>query len=559
MAISSINFAKSSGGSFAHNDRSEKEPDYLLPVEHRLENECNRSAPEAQKMLENLFENAKENYSKTYGQKFQTKFENAHWEAVINLNKEHTIKDVERLVREIEKETGFTEVQIAIHRDEGRINEKTAHPIYNLHAHVNFSTLDKETGRQLYRRSISNSEREKIRKENGIPDGEKIPKHLTAVMDKAKLSKLQDITARELGMERGQKGSEKVRLGHKQYRAVEQEKEKLLEKIDELQKENTELRYSFRDMQKQITAIEAPTEDKKELHRLNTEINKMKIEGATKDLKISELEAKMREIEEKNTDLSKSLETVRSLNRYAESEKAELRAQNIAKDQTIDQLKNDSENTLKITQPIHEPINASKIAKLLEENEILQITNKALETEVSELKENRAVGDISKEIEEAHSKIGEMARIATSNAEAIEELEKELPNRDPKKVAIAVYNSHIVADTGIMGKFGGEKKDTDLLIANMAKEIEKRDKLLKRAVDMLKNSEITRKRVTDSIKNVVESSKKHLEAIFSKITGKSLPEVKKEREELVNAKPRGLREAVDELNKQKEPEKGIER
>lgn len=553
MAISSINFAKSSGGSFAHNDRSEKEPDYLLPVEHRLENECNRSAPEAQKMLENLFENAKENYSKTYGQKFQTKFENAHWEAVINLNKEHTMKDVERLVREIEKETGFTEVQIAIHRDEGRINEKTAHPIYNLHAHVNFSTLDKETGRQLYRRSISNSEREKIRKENGIHDGEKIPKHLTAVMDKAKLSKLQDITARELGMERGQKGSEKVRLGHKQYRAVEQEKEKLLEKIDELQKENTELRYSFRDMQKQITAIEAPTEDKKELHRLNTEINKMKIEGATKDLKISELEAKMREIEEKNTDLSKSLETVRSLNRYAESEKAELRAQIITKVQEIDQLKEAK------PQISPEPINASLIVQLQNENEILQITNKALETEVSELKENRAVGDISKEIEEAHSKIGEMARIATSNAEAIEELEKELPNRDPKKVAIAVYNSHIVADTGIMGKFGGEKKDTDLLIANMAKEIEKRDKLLKRAVDMLKNSEITRKRVTDSIKNVVESSKKHLEAIFSKITGKSLPEVKKEREELVNAKPRGLREAVDELNKQKEPEKGIER
>ena len=51
MAISSINFAKSSSGSFAHNDRTEKEPDYLLPVEHRLENECNRSAPEAQKII----------------------------------------------------------------------------------------------------------------------------------------------------------------------------------------------------------------------------------------------------------------------------------------------------------------------------------------------------------------------------------------------------------------------------------------------------------------------------------------------------------------------------
>jgi len=255
MAISSINFAKSSGGSFAHNDRTEKEPAYLLPVEHRLENECNRSALEAQKTLEELFENAKENYQKTYRQKFQTKFENVHWEAVINLNKEHTMKDVERLVREIEKETGFTAVQISVHRDEGRLNEKTRHPIYNLHAHVNFFTLDKETGRQLYRRSISNSEREKIRKEHGIPDGEKIPKHLTAVMDKEKLSKLQDITARELGMERGERGSTKVRLGHKQYRATEQEKEKLLEKIDVEQEKTNKIKERWADDKKSATEL----------------------------------------------------------------------------------------------------------------------------------------------------------------------------------------------------------------------------------------------------------------------------------------------------------------
>lgn len=290
MAISSINFAKSSGGSFAHNDRTEKETDYLLPEEYRLENECNRSAIEVKTLLAEMFETAKENYQKTYGQKFQTKFENTQWEAVINLNKEHTMQDIERLVKEIEKETGFTALQISIHRDEGHINEKTGHPVHNLHAHVNFFTLNPETGQQLYRRSISNSEREKIRKENGIPEGEKIPKHLTGVMDKAKLSKLQDITARELGMQRGQKGSEKVRLGHKQYRATQQEKEKLLEKIEELQKENTELRYNFRETQKLITALEITPEEKKELHRLNTEVNKIKSDGEAKDLKILELE-----------------------------------------------------------------------------------------------------------------------------------------------------------------------------------------------------------------------------------------------------------------------------
>ena len=297
MAISSINFAKSSGGSFAHNDRTEKEPDYLLLEERRLDNECNRSAIEAQAILENLFEIAKENYYKTYGQKFQTKFENVHWEAVINLNEEHTIKDVEKLVMEIEKETGFTAIQISIHRDEGHVNEKTDYTIHNLHAHVNFFTLNPETGQQLYRRTISNSEREKIRKENGIPEGEKIPKHLTGVMDKEKLSKLQDITADTLGMQRGVRGSEKVRLGHKQYRATQQEKEKLLEKIEELQKENTQLHYSFRETQKLITALEITPEEKKELHRFNTEVNKIKSDGEAQDLKIIELEEKIKTLE----------------------------------------------------------------------------------------------------------------------------------------------------------------------------------------------------------------------------------------------------------------------
>lgn len=300
MAKSSINFAKGSSHSFIHNDRAEAvEPDYLLPVEHRLGNECNRSASEAQALFDQWFNEAKENYRETYGQKFQGKKDNAHWEAAINLNKEHTLADVERLVKEIERETGFRAMQISIHRDEGHINER-GQPIYNLHAHVDFFTLDQETGRQLYRRSISNSEREKIRKEHGIPDGEKIPKHLTAVMDREKLSKLQDITARELKMVRGKKGSDAVHLKPKQKRAVEKEKAAMVGKVNDLTNENAQLLYSFREMQKQISALEAlNAEQKKELHRLNSEINKTKDDG-DKDSKIEKLKTEIAAISKEN-------------------------------------------------------------------------------------------------------------------------------------------------------------------------------------------------------------------------------------------------------------------
>lgn len=241
---------------------------------------------------------------------------------------------------------------------------------------------------------------------------------------------------------------------------------------------------------------------------------------------------------------------------YAELEQLnkELKEQIKAKDLTIDQLK-DQVSTIE-----RDPMNGIIVAQLKDEKWFLENENKSLKRELSELKENGTSVDIFKDIDEAYTKIREMAKIANSSDEAINELEKSIPTHDPKKVAIAVYNSHIVADTGFMGKLGGEKKDTDLLIANMAKEIEKRDKLLKKAVDMLKKTEITKMSISNAMKNVIEGSKKHLEAIFSKITGKSMQEAQKERTELLN-KLRTLEDIARELNKQNEQQKskGLER
>jgi len=181
MAKASINFAKASSGGLKHNDRTEaKEPEYLLPAEYRLQNEVDRSAGEASKMISDLYQEARENYRQKFGQKLQAK--SYTWEAVVNLNKEHTLEDVQRLVKEIEKETGFTGVQIAIHRDEGRVERGT--PIYNLHAHITFFTLDRQTGEQLYRKQVTEKQ-----KERGIQP-----------MNRERLSKLQDLTAQVLKM-----------------------------------------------------------------------------------------------------------------------------------------------------------------------------------------------------------------------------------------------------------------------------------------------------------------------------------------------------------------------
>lgn len=454
---SSINFKKSSAG-FEHNDRTEeREPKHLLPEEFRLENECDRSAPEARELLKEMVENAKEKYQERTGQKLQAKIFSV--EAAINLEAHHTLKDVEKINEYLEQKHGLRAVQSSIHRDEGHINDE-GKPEYNLHAHVVYCNLDK--------------------------DGKTILKGL----EKDDLRELQTFVAKTLQMQRGQ-SAEITNAKHKSPQEFRYEKTLAT---------NKDLKAEIAQLREQLKERGATRSEYAELEQLNKEL---KEQIKAKDLTISDLEEKLRE-------------------------------------------------AVKVP---HEPINARLIGNLQSENELLKITNRVLEREVSELKENRTAVDVSKEIEETHTKIVEMARVATSNAEAIEELEKAIPTDDPKKVAIAVYNSHIVPDTGFMGKLGGEKKDEALLIANMAKELQKRDNIAKRLLEQLKKEEITKMSISNVMKNVVESTKKHLESVFSKITGKSISEVQKERTELLNAQKERERSG----RQQEDRGKGMER
>ena len=218
MAKSSINFQRVSVHSFKHNAREEERIASTVFQEHSHLNECSRSAKEAKQLFDSYYKQA---ISKVSGRTRRAKKENCLVEAVVNLNADHTLEDVEKLVREIEKETGFTAIQIAVHKDEGQEQDgKLVRK--NHHAHISFFTLDLQTGRQMFRRE-----------------------HLT----KAKLSKLQDITAETLNMQRGEKNSKRKRLNHKEYKTVAKEKE--------------QIEYNFRKMQKYITSLENLTSEQK--------------------------------------------------------------------------------------------------------------------------------------------------------------------------------------------------------------------------------------------------------------------------------------------------------
>ena len=209
MAKSSINFQKSKGHSYDHNFRKD-EPNYLLKAENRLENfywQNERTARE-------IFNDELKEYGAKKGKR--PRFENSHWEAVLNLNKNHTLEDVQKVAEYIEQKFNITCATIAVHRDEGHY--KNDKPQYNFHAHITFVTV--KDGQQNWRK-------EKIKP--------------------ADLAKLQTAIAEILQMERGQENSEAERLSHRQYKKAAQQKEQLEAEILTLKERNAILEQARKD------------------------------------------------------------------------------------------------------------------------------------------------------------------------------------------------------------------------------------------------------------------------------------------------------------------------
>lgn len=208
--LSSINFQKSSDHNLVHNDRSVS-PSYLLS-DRGLGVVVNRSAYDASLYFNQLLNKASKAYTERTGQRLQAR--SYKWSAVVNIKADTSMEDLKKLAKHFEEKYGIQSYQIAIHRDEGHIDQKTGKNIINHHAHLEFLTLDK----------------------NGVNQSRNF--------NKKTLSQMQTEVAEILQMQRGKEGSKKQRLEHNQFRQVAQEKEQLeneknlaLERVVFLQKE----------------------------------------------------------------------------------------------------------------------------------------------------------------------------------------------------------------------------------------------------------------------------------------------------------------------------------
>lgn len=224
MSTSSIHFQRADYR-FAekHNSRqTERQPSYLLPEDKRQRNEFVKLAD-----VQTLHEKQIEYRRLTHARGRAPTLTDSYWEAVVNLNSEHTIDDVRRVAEHIRQKYKFTPTSIAIHRDEGYVDKVTGETKYNYHAHLTFYTIAQ--GRSQMR-----------------------------LMTRAKLRDLQTEVANLLGMQRGQEHSKAKRLDHQQYREVKRAEEEL-----ETQSKQWKFRYEL-----------APVKTQKELNELKSKIRK---------------------------------------------------------------------------------------------------------------------------------------------------------------------------------------------------------------------------------------------------------------------------------------------
>jgi len=203
MRKSSINLKKATTFALLHNTR-ESLVKYTISDAKR--NEYDLDAKQANEYYNGLFKDASSNYSKRTNQQIQVAEDKYIWEAVVNLEEFHQLKDLQDLAQTLEDIYGWRAIQLALHRDEGHVDKKTGEKIYNNHGHMVLMMLNKE-GIYCFKK-----------RDFGIKS----------------MQQLQTIVANVLGMKRGtsKRKTKRVRLEHNEYRAVEQMKEEMTIKMD---------------------------------------------------------------------------------------------------------------------------------------------------------------------------------------------------------------------------------------------------------------------------------------------------------------------------------------
>ena len=246
--LSSINFKKSNAINTEHNDRT-LPPNYLL--NDNLGVECNFKHDEARRLKNQIISSAMETYTARTGQKFQSK--SYEWSAVVNLKPSSTMAELEKLATHFTEKYGFQCYQIAIHRDEGHINEQ-GEKVLNHHAHLEFITLDKETGKNTFR-SISKKDLRQIQDEVAeiLQMQRGVDKRLSGAkrIEPRAYAKMKENEKKQRAKELENVKSEIKFQANKEFLEMQDKKD---DEISRLKREKNEIKTAFEQTRKEMIA-----------------------------------------------------------------------------------------------------------------------------------------------------------------------------------------------------------------------------------------------------------------------------------------------------------------
>lgn len=229
MAKASINFATAKGGgeSEKHMDRDKDHK-----VTYLLDNDSKNNEYKTYRSSKDYLSAAKLATKEKTGRSMQQKaIDNFIQEAVLNLNEDHTIEDVEKVFKDLQKEFGGFEVfKISVHKDEGVFLE-TKHDLKDLEydarsltwikegIDVTNEVMDHAPGRNIFYNDQDKnwySDKQFTKEVDTSKLQIKINYHAhvqftkfdmsqgkNARLQKKDMSKIQDLNAKSLKMERG--------------------------------------------------------------------------------------------------------------------------------------------------------------------------------------------------------------------------------------------------------------------------------------------------------------------------------------------------------------------
>ena len=381
MGKASIHIQKASGGAITHNSRENYSKSVVFIDEV---NELWNDKKQAYEIYRSELKKRVEAYTNRTNQKLQKKAV-THLSAVVNLERHHTLKDLESIKDELEKVFDTKVFQIAIHRDEGKIKHKETGDyfvsgidfFYNPDDKKYYSKKDKHTFLDeinIDEYNIEKNYHAHIELMGLDSQGNAIRQK----MNRYVLSNLQDFTAQTLNMERGNnyliKKSVK-RLDTHEFKASK--------------KQENEVKKIVKNEKSKIVkkANEIINNEKEEKKRIKAELEELKKENNLFRAELKENGAK-REDYKKQEQLNKQLQEDLKANKIELSEALE-QIEELKKDIFHPVHKTDAGRTL-TNKEVADYFEHITIPELQKENKSLQEQNKVLESKVITL-ENKIV------------------------------------------------------------------------------------------------------------------------------------------------------------------------